>query len=200
MSADAPAGVREAPAPELPTAPLRRQHEHMAKVMERMLELVAEAQPDGTPADPELLRAQSFLERTVLPHAEAEDCFLYPEVARLMANHRATAPMALDHAFVGQYLRALRSEVDAATAPDGKGLTGGRLCRLHEAAGRLAGLLRTHFEKEERFYFPLIDANMTAEEARRRIVDPITAMAQSAPPQPARRRGRRGGPRPTKSP
>jgi iron-sulfur cluster repair protein YtfE (RIC family) len=192
MSDHAPAGLRETPAAELPTAPLRRHHEHMAKVMERMLELIAEAQPDGAPADPELLRGQSFLERTILPHAEAEDCFLYPEVARLMANHQATAPMTLDHAFISQYLRALRSEVDAATAPDGKGLTAPRLCGLHQAAGRLAGLLRTHFEKEEQVYFPLIDANMTTEEARRRIVDPINAMAQTAPPQPAGRRGRSG--------
>jgi iron-sulfur cluster repair protein YtfE (RIC family) len=187
----APTGSRETAAPELPTAPLRRVHQDMARVMERMLELIAEAQPGGAPADPELLRAQSFLERTIPPHAEAEDCFLYPEVARLMTNHQATAPMTMDHAFIGRYLHTLRSEVDAATAPDGQGLTAGRLGRLHQAAGRLAGLLRVHFEKEEQVFFPIIDASMTVEEARRRIVDPINAMAQTAPPRPQAPRGRK---------
>ena len=180
MPAHRAGGPPHRPAPEFPTAPLRAHHANMSAIVGRLLDLLSATRPDGRPAGPELLRAQAALERAVLPHAEAEDCFLYPEVARLMANHHATATMTVDHAFVSQYLREMRSEIDAASAPDG-GLTPERLGRLNLAAGRLAGLLRVHFEKEEQVFFPLIDGNMTAEEVRLRIIDPINAMSAAAP-------------------
>mgnify|MGYP001010584648 CR=1 FL=1 len=185
MPAHRAGGPPPRPAPEFPTAPLRAHHANMSAIVGRLLDLLSATRSDGRPAGPELLRAQSALERAVLPHAEAEDCFLYPEVARLMANHHATATMTVDHAFVSQYLREMRSEIDAASAQDGGGLTPERLGRLNLAAGRLAGLLRVHFEKEEQVFFPLIDGNMTAEEVRLRIIDPINAMSAAAPsPQP----------------
>jgi len=166
-------------ADEPPTEPLRRRHEQLAAALERVLELVEELSPGAAAASPELLRALTLLERGLLPHAEAEDCFLYPEVGRLMGSHRATAGMNVDHAFVSRYLRELRAEVEAAADPGGAGLTRRHVHRLLAAANRLAGLLAAHFRTEEEVYFPLLDAEMSPELVRRRVIDPITALIES---------------------
>jgi hemerythrin-like domain-containing protein len=171
-------------ASQSPTEPLRNHHRHLARLLGQLLELVAAARPDTGPAGVELVRAVAALERALLPHAEAEDCFLYPEVARLMADHREATAMNAEHAAVRKQLRSLRADLEAAADPKGGGLTAERLALLNQAAGRLAALIRAHFEREEQVFFPLIDERMTADEVRRLIVDPMNAMAVAVPAPP----------------
>jgi hemerythrin-like domain-containing protein len=164
---------------EPPTEPLRRRHAHLAATLDRVLTLVEELEPGAADTGPELVRAVAVLERNLLPHAEAEDCFLYPEVARLMGSHRATASMNVDHAFTRRYLRELRTELNAAADAGDGGLGRQQIHRLLAAANRLAGLLAAHFRAEEEVYFPLIEAEMGPDLVRRRVVDPIIALIES---------------------
>lgn len=159
-----------------PTESLRKQHSRLAEGLARLWILVDSLQAGDDTKKPELLRALAFLEQEVAPHAEAEDCFLYPEVGRLMGCHQATATMNLDHQFISSYIRELRGQVDTAFGPEGQGLSAETLASIRAIAHRLTGLLRAHFEKEERIYFPLLDREMTAEEVRQRVSDPMAAM------------------------
>jgi len=168
---------------ESPSAPLRHHHRRLTEAMEKLLAAVAVARPSAGPPGPELPRALAALERVLLPHAEAEDCFLYPEVARLRADLQLTAAMGADHAFIARCLRELRAGLASADRED-RGLTAEGLAQLSAVAGRLAGRLRAHFEKEEGLLFPLIEARMSPEDIRRRIVDPINAMSGTAPAPP----------------
>jgi len=164
---------------ELPTAGLRRRHAEMLEGLARVWLLAEGLTPGDEAKKPELLRAVSFLERELLPHAEGEDCFLYPEVGRLMGCHRATGTMNMDHHFVSMYVRELRGEIDRVTGPAGPGLSEEAICDIRAAANRLRGLLQAHFEKEERLYLTLLDEKLTAEEVRRRISDPMSALTAS---------------------
>ena len=159
-----------------PTESLRKQHSKLAEGLARLWILIDSLQAGDDAKKPELLRALAFLEEEVTPHAEAEDCFLYPEVGRIMGCHQATATMNLDHEFISSYIRELRGQVDAAFGPEGEGLSAETVASIRVIAHRLTGLLRAHFEKEERVYFPLLDREMTAEEVRQRVTDPMAAM------------------------
>jgi hemerythrin-like domain-containing protein len=173
-------------APKSPTAPICRHHRHLTGLLDQLLALVAAAEPDARPAGPELVRTMAALERALRSHAEAEDCFLYPEVARLMSDPRTATTMNADHAAVRERLRNLCAEVEAAAEPKG-GLTAERLELVSRAAGGLAGLLRAHFEKEERVFLPVVEARMTADEIRKRIIDPMNAMSGTGPAPRVRR-------------
>lgn len=159
-----------------PTESLRRQHFRLTAGLARMWILMDNLEPGEDHKKPQLLRAIGFLEKEVTPHAEAEDCFLYPEVGRIMNCHRATATMNMDHEFVSRYIRELRGEIDTTFGPAGEGLSAAAAARIRATGHRLGGLLRAHFAKEEELYLPLLAQNMTAEEIRRRITDPMGAM------------------------
>ncbi len=159
-----------------PTESLHRQHSRLNAGLARMWILMDNLEPGEDHKKPRLLRALGFLEKEAAPHAEAEDCFLYPEVGRIMNCHRATATMNMDHRFISRYIRELRGEIDTAFGPAGEGLCAAAVTRIRATAHRLGGLLRAHLAKEEELYLPLLDRNMTAEEIRRRVTDPMGAM------------------------
>ncbi len=163
-----------------PTESLRKQHSRLAKGLARLWILIDSLQAGDDGKKPELQRALAFLEQEVGPHAEAEDCFLYPEVGRIMGCHQATATMNMDHEFISSYIRELRGQVDTAFGPTGTGLSAETVTSIRAIAHRLTGLLRAHFEKEERVYFPLLDREMTAEQVRQRVTDPMAAMVTGA--------------------
>ena len=162
---------------ERPTASLRRRHAELVEGLARLWLLVESLAPGEEAKKPELLRAVNFLERELLPHAEGEDCFLYPEVGRLMGCHRATGTMNMDHHFISMYVRELRGEIDRVNGPAAPGLSEKAICDIRAAANRLRGLLQAHFEKEEQLYLELLDEKFTSEEVRQRISDPMSAMA-----------------------
>lgn len=166
-------------AEERPADQLRKDHARMGEELAGICILVNGLRPGDDDKKPALLRAAGYLEKRALPHAEAEDCFIYPEVARLMGCHQATATMSMDHRFIDNYVRAFRGEIDAAFGPNGKGLDAEAIARIMAAAHRLDGLLRAHFEKEERIFLPLLETKMTAEELRRRVLDPMNALVAS---------------------
>ena len=101
-------------------------------------------------------RILRFLRGTLMPHAQAEEQVLYPEVARLIGDPEATAPMIHDHAAIVERVEAL----DTADRTDGE--------RLQELLYGLHALISVHFRKEEEIYLPYLD-RQPAEEAERII-------------------------------
>ena len=86
-----------------------------------------------------------FLRETLIPHAEAEERFLYPKVASILGDPRATATMSRDHVAVRQHLEALAAtDVADATA-------------VEELLFGLYALIIVHFAKEEEVYLPILD-------------------------------------------
>lgn len=91
-------------------------------------------------------RILDFLEHTLIPHAEAEEGFLYPEVDRILGDPRATGTMRYDHRAIRARIEALRKAEPADTRA------------LEELLYGLYALIVVHFAKEEEVYLPLLDA------------------------------------------
>jgi iron-sulfur cluster repair protein YtfE (RIC family) len=132
---------------ENPTQPLRSEHQQLLVHVDQLREAAREV-PRLALEEREAVVARilEFLRGTLIPHAEAEEGFLYPEVARLLGHEEATAPMSHDHVAIGALTDALAeadpSETDA----------------LQELLYGLHALITVHFRKEEDIYLPLLDA------------------------------------------
>jgi iron-sulfur cluster repair protein YtfE (RIC family) len=87
-----------------------------------------------------------FLREELAGHAEAEEKFFYPELAGVLGNPRALAPMTYDHQMIAKWTDAL-AQTD---------LTDTIL--LQELLFGLHAVIRLHLWKEEEIYFPLLDA------------------------------------------
>lgn len=98
----------------------------------------------------------AFLRHGLGPHAEAEEKFLYPELARILGNAHALAPMSYDHRMIDKWTAAV-AQADLADT-----------LLLQELLFGLHTVIRMHFWKEEDIYFPLLDAEPEA--AVRRIL------------------------------
>ena len=129
-----------------PTAPIRDEHMHLMAHVEHLREAAREV-PRLSVEEREAVvkRIVDFLHGTLVPHAEAEERFLYPEVARLLGHADATAPMTHDHVAIRALGDAL-AEADPADA-----------ATLQELLYGLHALITVHFHKEEDIYLPLLD-------------------------------------------
>jgi iron-sulfur cluster repair protein YtfE (RIC family) len=150
------------------TQPLREEHQELLPHIEQ-LRMAAESVGD---VPVETLRQNigavyTFLTEHLIPHAQAEDQALYPVVAKVMGAPLSTATMRRDHVEVGR----LTEELGALQAQ----LAGAALSDAHAKALRrvlygLYALVMVHFAKEEEIYLPLLDAQLTADEAQRMFV------------------------------
>jgi len=107
--------------------------------------------------------AYEFLSTHLLPHAQAEEAALYPVVQKVMGSPYATATMSRDHVEVERLTRelaTLRGQVSAAEI----GVK--QANELKRVLFGLYTLVKVHFAKEEEVYLPLLDANLSAEDAR----------------------------------
>ncbi|HZD16529.1 MAG TPA: hemerythrin domain-containing protein [Actinomycetota bacterium] len=145
------------------TAPLREEHREL---LPRIEDLRRVADAVGILPIPALRERVSeirrFLSSHLIPHAVAEDSAMYPVVARVMGAPEATATMRHDHVEVAELVAQLEG-----VEPE---LTGSRLPMETERALRrilygLYTLVRVHFVEEEEIYLPLLDANLSPEEA-----------------------------------
>jgi iron-sulfur cluster repair protein YtfE (RIC family) len=147
------------------TEPLRDEHRELLPRIERIRRVA-----DSVGLVPaEVLRERidevhTFLAHELIPHARAEDAELYPVVARVMGAPEATATMRHDHLEVAGLMDELESigpELSAPSLP----------LEVEHALRRilygLYALVKVHFVEEEEIYLPLLDANLTPEEAGR---------------------------------
>ncbi len=129
------------------TEPLRRRHERLRPGVERLAEVAREIPSlslhERRAAVAELL---DFLRGELRRHAEAEEAWLYPEIAHRLRHPAATAGMAFDH-------ELLREQTDLLESVDEHDADG-----LQAVLYGLHALLDAHFRKEEEVYLPFLDS------------------------------------------
>jgi len=147
-----------------PTQPLREEHRDLLPRLEGLKSTAdAVGEAAGGPLREAIDACHDFLTHMLIPHAYAEDRALYPAVARLMGAPEATATMSRDHIEVGrltEQLGSLKSQL-AATGP-----TKAQARELRRVLYGLYALVKVHFAKEEEIYLPLLDAHLSADDAR----------------------------------
>ncbi|MEB2289307.1 MAG: hemerythrin domain-containing protein [Anaerolineae bacterium] len=159
------------------TQPLRDEHqellphiEHICTVADHVGDIPAESLRRGVD------EVYDFLAHHLLVHAEAEERALYPVIAEMLGAPDATATMRRDHVEIGQLI----GELAGLRAQIGEGALPVSLAKgLRRVLYGLYALVKVHFAKEEEVYLPLLDAQMSAEEARQ-LFEKMEAAAQEA--------------------
>lgn len=128
------------------TEPLLRRHDSLRPRLLRIAEIAREI-PSLDPRQRRAVVAETleFLRGELRLHAEAEERWLYPEIALQLRHPMATAGMRFDHELLREQSSVLEA-VDIHDAP-----------ALQEALYSLHALLDAHFRKEEHVYLPLLE-------------------------------------------
>ena len=103
----------------------------------------------------------TFLTDTLLPHVDAAERSLYPELERMLQNRHSMAPMRREHTqlrlLVGDFARLTR-QLDQGSIALGKRLA------LRRILFQLYALLKIHLAEEEA-YLRVVDHGVSAEVA-----------------------------------
>ena len=136
---------------------------------EQILE-VANSIPEVSPYELRtgLQEVYEFLAYHLLPHAQAEDAALYPTVQKVLGSPDATRTMSRDHVEVERYIDEL-AVLHLDPSPE-------NARSLQRVLYGLYALVKVHFAKEEEVYLPILEARLTADEAK----EMFEAMEQAA--------------------
>ncbi|HEX6230264.1 MAG TPA: hemerythrin domain-containing protein [Actinomycetota bacterium] len=146
------------------TEPLREEHRELLPKIEEIGRVADAVGVLPLPAlRARVAEVRRFLAGHLIPHAMAEDAALYPVVARVMGAPEATATMRHDHVEVAELVAQLEGVEPELASPSLPMETERALRRILYG---LYTLVRVHFVEEEEIYLPLLDANLSAEEAR----------------------------------
>jgi hemerythrin-like domain-containing protein len=144
------------------TDPLRHEHSDLLPHVAE-LDAAAARLGDWNTDDPERLGAVvEFLRNHIVPHAGAEEAVLYPAVEEVMGAPGATDTMKADHVEVVRRTDELEEHI--ATIGAGPP-TSAQAEQLRAQLYGLGAILRLHFAKEEDVLLPLLDANLSADDA-----------------------------------
>lgn len=160
------------------TQPLRDEHKELLPHIEFLrttADSIGNASREQVQQNVE--EAYRFLSQHLLIHAQAEEQVLYPLVGKLMGAEEATATMKRDHAEISHLITELGSLREKARA--GNALSAGLERELRRVLYGLYAIIEVHFAKEEEIYLPILDARLTAEEARI-LFSTMEAAAQEA--------------------
>ena len=101
----------------------------------------------------------TFLSGTLLPHVDAHEAAIYPEMERMLQNRHSMAPMKREH----EQIRILVGDIVRLTAELDQGrLTLGRAIALRRVVFQLYALLKVHLAEEET-YVRLVERGVTSE-------------------------------------
>jgi hemerythrin-like domain-containing protein len=147
-----------------PTLP-RVTHEHHERLMQHVDEMPAVGKMILTaPIEdlrPRLAELDGWLTNLLLPHLEAAEKTLYPELERMLQNRHSMAPMRREHAeirlLVAEYSRLLKGLGDQRPRI-------GKTVALRRVLYRLYALLEIHLAEEE-LYVPIINHGVSEEAA-----------------------------------
>jgi iron-sulfur cluster repair protein YtfE (RIC family) len=99
----------------------------------------------------------SFVIGQLVPHMEAVERSLYPELQRLLQNPRAMGPMQREHEAVRRLIDELGHLRDRLLE---SGLNHGEMLQLRRVLIRLFAILKVHLYEEEE-YAPIVQRNVT---------------------------------------
>ena len=146
------------------TQPLRDEHKELFPHIESLKLAGMAVHGTLSQASLDLIdEVYAFLATHLLPHAHAEEAALYPVVQKIMGTPYGTATMSRDHVEVEaltQELALLRGQISATEI----GVK--QANELKRVLYGLYTLVKVHFAKEEEVYLPLLDANLTPQDAR----------------------------------
>ena len=153
-------------------------HDHHQAMADTLSKHVTALLDKSTEANPAAL--VEFLSNELMPHALGEETHLYPAVDPLIkAYGSATATMSIDHEFIENYVREIKTASVAL-----QGATNGNQAQIWQRLQRLVlqlqGIFLLHLEKEERIYLPLFEEYTSSEEQERIL----NAMHESGSEQP----------------
>jgi hemerythrin-like domain-containing protein len=140
-------------------------HEHHERIlyhvdgMPELADRLLTARADDVRAPMDELSA--FLTGTLLPHVDAAERTLYPELERLFQNRHSMAPMRREHEEVRRLVRelaAMTAELDAGRH------TLGRTLAIRRVMFQLYALLKVHLAEEDA-YLRIVDHGVTADVA-----------------------------------
>lgn len=147
-----------------PTLP-RVTHEHHERLMHHVDEMPAIGKLITTaPAAellPRLVELDGWLTGLLIPHLEAAEKTLYPELERMLQNRHSMAPMRREHAEIRRLVAdfsKLLGELGEKKPSIGAGVA------LRRVLYRLYALLEIHLVEEEQ-YIPIINHGVTDEAA-----------------------------------
>jgi iron-sulfur cluster repair protein YtfE (RIC family) len=145
-----------------PTLP-RVSHEHHERLMQHVDEMPAlGAMILSAPIEelrPRLTETSEFLNSLLIPHMEAAEATLYPELERMMQNRHSMAPMRREHA---EIRRLVADFTRLEKAVGDKRPTLGKTVALRRVLFGLYALLEVHLVEEE-VYIPLVNHGVTDE-------------------------------------
>ncbi len=90
----------------------------------------------------------TFLEGTLLPHMDAAEQTIYPELERMFQNRHSMAPMRREHTEIRRLVAAL---AEAADKQKTEPLTLGRTLVVRRTVFQLYALLKIHLAEEEAY-------------------------------------------------
>lgn len=141
-----------------PTQPLRDEHKELLPYI-NLLRTVADAVGAEPSTEQGIEDTYLFLTHHLLPHAQAEEHALYPEIGALLKAPAATATMIREH----QEIKKLTGELGAYRQKSG--LSESQNQDLRRILYSLYALVKVHLAEEEEIYLPLLDAHLTRESA-----------------------------------
>ena len=147
-----------------PTLP-RVTHEHHERLMQHVDEMPAVGKMIlAAPMEelrPRLAELDGWLTELLIPHLEAAEKTLYPELERMLQNRHSMAPMRREHAEirrqVAEYSRLVKALGDKRPGV-------GKTVALRRVLFRLYALLEVHLVEEE-LYIPIINHGVSDEAA-----------------------------------
>jgi uncharacterized protein (DUF2249 family)/hemerythrin-like domain-containing protein len=123
--------------------------EHHKELLARVECLTKELEERGGKSPEGLV---DFFKKELIPHIEAEEKSVYPEVDRLITKYgKPTATMTLEHQFVKQIISGI---TESGSSKD----------EVLKKAQDLLLILNLHTQKEEEVYFPLLRSYLSEKE------------------------------------
>ncbi len=108
----------------------------------------------------------AFLDGLLIPHLEAAERTLYPELERMLQNRHSMTPMRREHGEIRKLVAELvQSQGQLASGT----MTTSQTIALRRVTFRLYALLKVHLA-EERLYEAIIEHGVSAEEAEKLAV------------------------------
>ncbi|MDA0371816.1 MAG: hemerythrin domain-containing protein [Actinomycetota bacterium] len=149
------------------TAMLTRIHEEHREMLLHVKAMRTTAELVGhTPHSVVVSRCEEalqFFQYHLLPHARAEEQFLYPVLDRLERARLGSALLRWDHAQMERYADDLRGHWEKLVS--NRLMTDDVERRVRETLLGLHDLVVQHFTKEDDLVVPLLEANLSQEEA-----------------------------------